>query len=198
MGSCNYLYGNCNTDTSDGCEKSLSGDVANCGNCANACNATNGTATCSSGACGIVCNPGYQNCDSSLTNGCEANTSTDANNCGACGTKCTQGCENGRCKTPCSTYTDCTATGKTIAVITSAPQGLKPATANTCYEYSPTGNLGGGNCGNFGSGGTIALNGQTVTCNNQNWPTLPAKNNGGYCFHSYNVWQSNASYISTW
>jgi hypothetical protein len=83
-------------------------------------------------------------------------------------------------------------------VLTSTPNGFKPSSANICYEFSPTGNVNGGNCGNFGTNGTIAVNGQTVTCNNQNWSTIPAKLYGGYCFHSYNVWASNASYWSVW
>jgi hypothetical protein len=198
IGSCSYLYGNCNSNATDGCEKSLSGDIANCGTCGNTCNATNGTPSCSSGACSISCSSGYQNCDNNLGNGCEINTNSDPNNCGSCGHVCTQGCTNGLCNTPCSTYSDCTSAGKSISVLTSTPNGFKPSSANICYEFSPTGNVNGGNCGNFGTNGTIAVNGQTVTCNNQNWSTIPAKLYGGYCFHSYNVWASNASYWSVW
>lgn len=41
--------------------------------------------------------------------------------------------------------------------------------------------LAGGNCGNFAGGRTLSVNGTVMPCNNQNWPTLPAPRNGGYC-----------------
>lgn len=39
----------------------------------------------------------------------------------------------------------------------------------------------GGNCGNFTGGRTLSVNGTVMPCNNQNWPSLPAARNGGYC-----------------
>jgi hypothetical protein len=39
----------------------------------------------------------------------------------------------------------------------------------------------GGNCGNFSGGRTLSLNGTVMPCNNNNWPSLPAARNGGYC-----------------
>jgi hypothetical protein len=55
-------------------------------------------------------------------------------------------------------------------------------TGATCHET--TAELSGGNCGNFAPGRTLRVNGQTVTCNWSNWPSLPPKRNGGYCFQA--------------
>jgi hypothetical protein len=55
-------------------------------------------------------------------------------------------------------------------------------TGATCHET--TAELSGGNCGNFAPGRTLRVNGQTVTCNWSNWPSLPSKRNGGYCFQA--------------
>ena len=50
------------------------------------------------GVCGIICNPGFANCDSNLINGCERSVSADPLNCGACGTTCASGvCTAGAC-----------------------------------------------------------------------------------------------------
>ncbi len=43
---------------------------------------------CLSGTCGLMCNPGMDNCDGALANGCEALLAGDASNCGACGVSC--------------------------------------------------------------------------------------------------------------
>ncbi|MDP3216286.1 MAG: hypothetical protein Q8S73_19410, partial [Deltaproteobacteria bacterium] len=40
------------------------------------------------GACSIVCNPGYADCNGSANDGCEADTRSDVANCGACRTGC--------------------------------------------------------------------------------------------------------------
>jgi hypothetical protein len=40
----------------------------------------------------------------------------------------------------------------------------------------------GGNCGNFAAGRTLAVNGTVMTCNGQNWTSVPAAVDGGYCF----------------
>ena len=39
----------------------------------------------------------------------------------------------------------------------------------------------GGNCGNFAAGRTLSVNGTVMTCNYQNWASLPPARNGGYC-----------------
>lgn len=51
-----------------------------------------------------------------------------------------------------------------------------------CYET--TSNVVGGNCGNFVSPRTLSVNGTQKTCNYQNWSSVPAKRNGGYCIQT--------------
>jgi hypothetical protein len=45
-------------------------------------------------------------------------------------------------------------------------------------------NISGGNCGNFHSPRTLQVNGVTKVCNGQNWQSIPAKRNGGYCIQA--------------
>jgi len=39
----------------------------------------------------------------------------------------------------------------------------------------------GGNCGGVAAGRQLFVNGQTMACNTQNWTSIPAAVNGGYC-----------------
>ena len=54
-------------------------------------------------------------------------------------------------------------------------------TAATCHQT--VANLAGGNCGNFAAGRTFRVNDTLMTCTG-NWPALPPKRNGGYCFQA--------------
>jgi len=104
--ACNAGFGNCDGDAATGCETDLLADAANCDACGTSCDATNGTPTCSAGACGIACTPGFADCDGDSANGCEVDTSIDAGHCGACGTACGSvngigTCSAGLCVTSC-------------------------------------------------------------------------------------------------
>jgi alpha-tubulin suppressor-like RCC1 family protein len=81
--------------------------------------------------------------------------------------------------------------GSPCAGLCSNPQGF-----SFTWNYQ-SGNLGtgaicretnqdvlGGNCGNFANGRTLSVNGVVEPCNNQNWPSLPAPRNGGYCIQT--------------
>ena len=60
LGLCTTGFGNCDGVTANGCEANLNTSPTNCGACGTACPVpTNGAATCTSGSCGVVCNPGY-------------------------------------------------------------------------------------------------------------------------------------------
>jgi hypothetical protein len=70
-------------------------DVANCGACGNVCGRAGGPfdlpnvyPTCTNGACGTACNPGFGNCNSLTADGCEVSLQSDAMNCGACANAC--------------------------------------------------------------------------------------------------------------
>lgn len=52
-------------------------------------------------------------------------------------------------------------------------------TAAVCRETTQA--VAGGNCGNLASGRKLYVNGTEMTCNNLNWPSVPAARNGGYC-----------------
>jgi len=52
-------------------------------------------------------------------------------------------------------------------------------TGQVCRETTQP--VVGGNCGNFASPRTLSVNGTVMPCNGQNWPTVPAARNGGYC-----------------
>jgi hypothetical protein len=55
-------------------------------------------------------------------------------------------------------------------------------TGATCHQT--VANLNGGNCGNFSGGRTFRINNTLMSCSGGNWPSLPAKRNGGYCFQA--------------
>jgi hypothetical protein len=54
-------------------------------------------------------------------------------------------------------------------------------TAATCHET--TASITSGNCTNFTSR-TFKVNGTAMPTSGANWPTVPAKRNGGYCFQA--------------
>ncbi len=63
--------------------RDLANDAANCGACGNVCPAVaNGAPTCSSGACGFTCNPGYHPC------GAMCASDMDVSSCGSSCTPC--------------------------------------------------------------------------------------------------------------
>jgi len=96
--TCTVPYGDCNGMASDGCEKDLRADLANCGMCGRTCSYANAAAICSTGTCVLgACNSGFANCDSDPTNGCEANTGTSLAHCGGCGKTCAPANATGAC-----------------------------------------------------------------------------------------------------
>ena len=89
IGMCNALYGDCDMNPANGCEKSLAMDPMNCGMCGKVCNFANATGACLKGQCGITkCDQGFADCDKNGANGCESSLDTDPMNCGQCGVVC--------------------------------------------------------------------------------------------------------------
>jgi hypothetical protein len=87
--ACSSGYGNCDGNPNNGCEVNTNTNPNHCGSCGTVCASINGTATCSNGQCGIVCSPGWANCNGGLADGCEVNTNTDVTRCGSCTNNCT-------------------------------------------------------------------------------------------------------------
>lgn len=64
-----------------------------------------------------------------------------------------------------------------------------------CYEtMSP---IAGGNCGNFASPRTLSVNGVNVTCNYQNWLSVPPPRAGGYCIKA-TAGNYSYAYFAVW
>ncbi len=107
LGACDAGWANCDGNPANGCEVSLTSDLAHCGACATACDVpANATATCGGATCGYTCDATHADCDGNAANGCEVAITTDGANCGACGNACTDGrtCVSGACSA-----TTCTA-----------------------------------------------------------------------------------------
>lgn len=98
---------------------------------------------------------------------------------------------NGSCSSaPCAGLCD-----KPVIFSNSNYNSGNVGTGAACYQT--TADLHGGVCGNFASGRKLTVNGTQVSCNGGNWPTLPAKRNGGYCVQTTSgnyAW----AYFATW
>jgi len=63
-------------------------DPLHCGMCDRACSSVaHGSPACTSGTCGLACDPGFDDCDGAVTNGCEQALNT-VMHCGVCGLAC--------------------------------------------------------------------------------------------------------------
>jgi hypothetical protein len=104
MRGCQFGFDDCNGDSKDGCEKSITSDVANCGGCGMSCgNVFNGRPACQNGVCVITsCTNGFADCDGQFKNGCEVAITNDPKNCGGCMKACAQNniCVGGQCTCP--------------------------------------------------------------------------------------------------
>ncbi|WP_437757332.1 trypsin-like serine protease [Sorangium sp. So ce1389] len=67
-------------------------------------------------------------------------------------------------------------------------------TGERCFES--TANSVNVNCGGFASSRTFDVNGTAISCNGQGI-TLPAKRNGGYCFHA-SAGNNSWAWFTTW
>ncbi|MEI9935599.1 MAG: hypothetical protein WDO69_00110 [Pseudomonadota bacterium] len=148
----------------------------------NSCNDSNPCTqdSCVSGTCsntpagtGTACADDGNSCTSDV---CSGSTCTHPNN-GSCG------------GSPCSGL--CTSP----VIFNGAIQSGNLGTSATCYQT--TGAINGGNCGNFLNPRALFVNGTQMTCNNGNWPIIPAKLSGGYCVYT-TAGNQPWAYFTTW
>ncbi len=85
---CNGLDDDCDGRTDE--DFDFATDPSNCGTCGTSCSLAGVIPTCIGGACQIVCQDGWMDCDGNADNGCEADLSTPLT-CGDCGVSCGSG-----------------------------------------------------------------------------------------------------------
>lgn len=104
-GQCNVVscsqsgHQDCNHDALDGCEIDTESDSKNCGACGKVCENIGTKRTgCVDGACQVVCDKNFGDCDQKPETGCETSLDRDPKNCGRCGFACRDGrCADGLC-----------------------------------------------------------------------------------------------------
>jgi hypothetical protein len=131
--ACNSGYGDCNAQSSDGCEANLNTDESHCGSCSGTCTSSQ---TCVSGTCQASCTPSCSgkscgddgcggscgscsnsqtcvsgSCQATCTPSCSGKSCGDNGCGGTCGT-CTssQTCVSGTCQAICTPVWSCTTT----------------------------------------------------------------------------------------
>lgn len=84
VASCGAGWGNCDGNTTNGCETNVYTNPNHCGSCGHVCNLPHAIEGCSGGSCTLTgCESGYANCDSNTANGCEVNLNDGGGTCAA-------------------------------------------------------------------------------------------------------------------
>ena len=158
---CNAGFANCDLINANGCEVDLSNNPNNCGGCGAACpNRPNSTPACNGSMCGIVCNPGFADCDAMPNDGCEVSINNNPNDCGGCAVVCpsrpnsTPTCNGTMCGITCNAgFLDCDA---------NSANGCEVDTANDPNNCGGCGHV----CGAVANGTPFCSGGSCqVTCN---------------------------------
>ena len=146
LDSCDSDFGNCDGDTSNGCEQPLT-TLNHCADCDTPCDLDNAEQSCVTGSCLIeTCSSGYDDCNDADSDGCETaiNTLTD---CAACNQPCDlenaeESCLTGSCQiTACDIgYSDCDEDPDNGCEHDNS-QGECPTATMRVQFYSQTGDL---------------------------------------------------------
>jgi hypothetical protein len=104
-------FGNCDGESSNGCETNTGTSAANCGACGRACGSGQ---TCADGVCLTPCASGETRC-----NGTCVNLATSNANCGACGNVCGggQSCVNSVCANANGTVLDVAGSALPVLIV---------------------------------------------------------------------------------
>jgi hypothetical protein len=203
--SCDKNWGDCDLDPSNGCERDLSSDKANCGMCKHVCQGMSSSQSCVAGACQInMCLNGLSDCDMVPDNGCESNTQTDILNCGKCGAACMMpahtkvscwvgmcsiiGCDvlfadcdnnpNNGCETDLSSPNSCGACGNVCGAVAN---GMPGCVKGVC---TPACSPGFANCdGNYNNGCEAPVDADVNNC--------------GACFKKCNMGHAAATCVKS-
>lgn len=103
MAGCEPGFGDCNGNTTDGCEENILSATENCGLCGQVCNPPHATGSCDDGDCSILsCDTGYADCNGVVSDGCEVHIDSDLSHCGSCSNACfanngSPSCVGGNC-----------------------------------------------------------------------------------------------------
>jgi hypothetical protein len=110
--NCEAGRGDCNVDSSDGCETNLTNSSLHCGACGVACGKAgpNQAISCEESKCVTACDAFSGDCDGDATNGCETDLGSNLAHCGSCdAAPCQPGphgaasCDGGSCSVTCET-----------------------------------------------------------------------------------------------
>lgn len=103
VSDCYGPWRDCDGVFATGCETDTLTSAEHCGSCDDRCSGANATGICVDGACGLICDDGFAQCDINPQNGCETDIRTNMNHCGGCNQKCTipnatAACVEGACQ----------------------------------------------------------------------------------------------------
>lgn len=98
LSNCAAPYGDCDGNSSNGCESDGTSDVRNCGGCGVTCSLPHAAASCEDRGCVVqTCEEGWADCNGVAADGCEIQLSNNPSHCGACDAVCAPTAAEGVC-----------------------------------------------------------------------------------------------------
>ena len=89
VAGCNPWFSDCDGAMMNGCEVDTRRNATHCGTCGRSCPVApaNAVSLCTEGRCGLICDPGFADCDMDVATGCERSLG-QISSCGGCGISC--------------------------------------------------------------------------------------------------------------
>lgn len=89
LSTCTAPFGNCDGNSSNGCESNAETDAMNCGGCGNVCNLPHAESICNQRFCAVAkCEAGWADCNGLAKDGCETHLLSSLTDCGVCQAAC--------------------------------------------------------------------------------------------------------------